>query len=263
MMVVKVGGADGNDIDNVLIDLAPRKDFVLVHGGSKEVDTLAEALGRPPKFLTSPSGVVSRYTDAQTMEVFTMALAGKLNTQIVARLQSMGTKALGLTGADGGLLIGRRKEAVKAVDNGRTMLVRDDHSGTVDQVNVELLDVLLKSGYTPVVCPPAMTAQGELINTDADRVAAKIAGALKADTLLLFTNVPGLLREPSDPSTLIKHVARLELEHFMNFAYGRMKKKLIAAKDALEAGVGKVIIASSNVEDPIERALSGFGTVIE
>ena len=263
MMVVKVGGAGGNDIDNVLIDLAPRKDFVLVHGGSKEVDTLAEALGRPPKFLTSPSGVVSRYTDAQTMEVFTMALAGKLNTQIVARLQSMGSRALGLTGADGGLLVGRRKEAVKAVDNGRTMLVRDDHSGTIEQVNVELLDVLLKNGYVPVICPPAMTEQGELINTDADRVAAKIAIALKADTLLLFTNVPGLLRDPGDPSTLIKHVPREQLEYFMNFAYGRMKKKLIAAKDALEAGVAKVVIASSSVEDPVERAMSGFGTVIE
>src|SRR6266568_4831754 len=216
MMIVKVGGADGNDMDNVLIDVAPRKDYVLVHGGSKEVDSLAAALGRPPKFLTSPSGVVSRYTDAQTMEVFTMALAGKLNTQIVARLQSMGAKAL---------------------DNGRTMLVRDDHSGTIEQVNVELLEVLLKNGYVPVICPPALTEQGELINTDADRVAAKIASALRAETLLLFTNVPGLLREPSDPSTLIKRVPRDQLDYFMNFAYGRMKKKLIAAKDALEAGV--------------------------
>ena len=72
-----------------------------------------------------------------------------------------------------------------------------------------------------------------------------------------------IVREPSDPSTLIKHVPRDQLEYFMNFAYGRMKKKLIAAKDALEAGVGKVVIASSNVEDPVERALSGLGTVIE
>jgi len=263
MMVVKVGGADGNDIDNVLIDLAPRKGYVLVHGGSKEVDTLAEALGRPPRFLTSPSGVVSRYTDAQTMEVFTMALAGKLNTQIVARLQSMGANALGLSGADGGLLVGRRKEAVKAVDNGRTMLVRDDQSGTIEQVNADLLIVLLNNGYTPVICPPGVTEAGELFNTDADRVAAKIAIALKADTLLLFTNVPGLLREPSDPSTLIKRVPRTQLEYFMNFAYGRMKKKLIAAKDALDGGVSKVIIASSNAADPVERAVSGLGTVIE
>src|SRR2546422_1197287 len=263
MMVCKVGGANGNDIDSVLIDIANRKDWVLVHGGSKEVDALAEALGRPPKFLTSPSGVVSRYTDKETMDVFTMALAGKLNTQIVARLRALGANALGLSGEDGGLLTGRRKEAVRAVDNGRVLLVKDDHSGTRDSVNTELLEVLLNAGYTPVISPPAITVSGELINTDADRVAGMVAAGLKAETLLLFTNVPGLLREPSDPSTLIKHVPRDQLEYFMNFAYGRMKKKLFAAKEALEGGVGRVVIASSAVEDPVERALSGLGTVIE
>src|SRR3989442_8354810 len=107
MMVVKVGGAGGNDIDNGLIDLAPRKDWVLVHGGSKEVDALAEALGRPPKFLTSPSGVVSRYTDKETMDVFTMALAGKPNTPILAGLRALGANALGLSREGGGALTGR------------------------------------------------------------------------------------------------------------------------------------------------------------
>src|SRR5438132_1201089 len=86
MLVVKVGGAEGNGIDNVLVDLAPRRDYVLVHGGSNEVDQLAEALGRPIRWITSPSGVVSRYTDLATMEVFTMALTGKLNTAIGSRL---------------------------------------------------------------------------------------------------------------------------------------------------------------------------------
>jgi len=262
MMVCKVGGANGNDIDSVLIDLANRKDWVMVHGGSKEVDDLADKLGRPPKFLTSPSGVVSRYTDAATMEIFTMALAGKLNTQIVARLRALGANAIGLSGEDGGLLVGRRKEAVRAVDNGRVLLVKDDHSGTVDSVNTELLSVLLRSGYTPVISPPAITASGELINTDADRVAGMVAAALGADTLLLFTNVPGLLREPADPSTLIREVPKDRLDHFMNFAYGRMKKKLFAAKEAIEGGVDRVVIASSQVEDPVERALSGLGTVI-
>src|SRR3990172_4671203 len=94
MLVAKVGGANWNDVDNVLIDLAPRRDYVLVHGGSKEVDALAEALGRPPRYITSPSCVVSRYTDEDTIEVFTMALAGKLNTEIVARLQSLGARAI-------------------------------------------------------------------------------------------------------------------------------------------------------------------------
>ncbi len=262
MMVCKVGGANGNDIDNVLIDIAPRKDWVLVHGGSKEVDELSEALGRPPKFLTSPSGVVSRYTDKETMDVFTMALAGKLNTQIVARLRALGSNAIGLSGEDGGLLVGRRKEAIRAVDNGRVLLVKDDHSGTVDTVNADLLEMLLKNGYTPVITPPAITANGELINTDADRVAAMVAVSLHADTLLLFTNVPGLLREPSDPATLIPEVPIAQIDHYMNFAYGRMKKKLIAAKEAVEGGVRRVVIASSQVEDPVERALSGLGTVV-
>jgi len=262
MMVVKVGGAEWNDIDNVLIDLAPRRDYVLVHGGSNEVDRLAEALGRPTRWITSPSGVVSRYTDRGTMEVFTMALAGKMNTAIVARLQALGAPAVGLSGVDGGLILGRRKEAVRAVDNGRVLLVKDDHSGTVEQVNAGLIRTLFDAGYVPVISPPGVTPRGELINADADRIAAMVAASMKADTLVLFTNVPGLLREPSDPSSLIPEVPRDQLAHFMNFAYGRMKKKLIAAKEALEGGVARVVIASSQQSDPVERALEGMGTVI-
>src|SRR5207248_713724 len=177
MFVVKVGGAEGNGIDNVLIDLAPRRDYVLVHGGSNEVDRLAEALGRPIRWLTSPSGIVSRYTDRETMEVFTMALTGKLNTAIVARLQSLGAPAVGLSGVDGGLLTGRRKEAVRSVDNGRVLLVKDDHSGTVERVNATLIRLLFDAGYVPVISPPGVTPQGELINADADRIAAQVAVA--------------------------------------------------------------------------------------
>ncbi len=263
MMVVKVGGAVGNDGDNVLLDLARRTGYVLVHGGSSEVDRIATAIGSPPRFLTSPSGVVSRYTDETTMEVFTMALPGKLNTQMVARLRSLGVRAIGLSGVDGGLLVGRRKEAVRAVHGSRVLLVRDDLSGVVEEVNVELLRTLLSAGYVPVISPPVVTAGGELINADADRIAAKVAVALGAKVLLIFTNVPGLLREPGDPSTLIREVPRERLSYFMEFAYGRMKKKLIAAKEALQGGVPRVVIASSQAADPVEQALRGFGTVIE
>src|SRR5438132_12003428 len=96
MLVVKVGGAEGNGIDNVLVDLAPRRDYVLVHGGSNEVDRLAEALGRPIRWITSPSGVVSRYTDLAPIEVCTMALTGELNTAIGSRMQSRGAAGVGL-----------------------------------------------------------------------------------------------------------------------------------------------------------------------
>src|SRR5438093_12773405 len=108
MFVVKVGGAEGNGIDNVLIDLAPRRDYVLVHGGSNEVDRLAEALGRPIRWLTSPSGIVSRYTDRETMEVLTMALTGKLNTPIVPRHPPLAPPAVAPSALDAALLTGRR-----------------------------------------------------------------------------------------------------------------------------------------------------------
>src|SRR5712692_6172171 len=199
MFVVKIGGAEGNGMDIVLIDLAPRRDYVLVHGGSNEVDRLAEALGRPIRWITSPSGVVSRYTARYTMEVFTMALTGKLNTAIVARLQSLGAPAVGLSGVDGGLLTGRRKEAVRSVDNGRVLLVQDDYSGTVERVNGSLIQLLFDAGYVPVISPPGVTPRGELI---------------------------------------------------------------IADGEALEGGVGRVVIASSQQPDPVERALDGMGTVL-
>jgi len=262
MIIAKIGGANGNNMDNVLVDLAGRQDYLLVHGGSDVVDQLSEELGRTPRFITSPSGVVSRYTDTKTMEVFTMALAGKLNTQIVSRLQSLGVPAIGLSGVDGGLLLGKRKEAVRMVDNGRILLVKDDHSGTVEKVNVDLINTLLGAGYVPVISPPAVTAEGKLINADADRVAAMVAVAMKAESLLLFTNVPGLLRVPGDPSTLIPEVPREKLEFFLNFAYGRMRKKMIAAREALDGGVQSVVIASSQVPHPVEEALNGQGTVI-
>src|SRR6266508_2359575 len=249
MLVVKVGGAEGNGLDNVLIDLAPRRDYVLVHGGSNEVDRLAEALGRPIRWITSPSGVLSRYTDREPMEV-------------VTRLQSLGAPAVGLSGVDGALLMGRRKEAVRSVDNGRVLLVKDDYSGTVERVNTGLIQLLFDAGYVPVISPPGVTARGELINADADRIAAQVAVAMEADTLILLTNVPGLLREPSNPLTLIPEVPRAQLRTFMDFAYGRMKKKLIAAQEALEGGVTRVVIASSRQPDPVERALEGMGTVI-
>jgi [amino group carrier protein]-L-2-aminoadipate 6-kinase len=194
--------------------------------------------------------------------VFTMALTGKLNTAIVACLQSLGAPAVGLSGVDGGLLTGRRKEAVRSLDHGRVLLVKDDHSGNVERVNGSLVRLLLDAGYVPVISPPGVTPRGELINADADRVAAQVAVALEAEDLVLLTNVPGLLREPSDPSTLIREVPRARLAIAMDFAYGRMKKKLIAAREALDGGVGRVVIASSLQPDPVERALDGMGTVI-
>lgn len=260
-LVVKLGGAEGNAIEPVLTDLDGRPDVVLVHGGSDRVDRLGEAMGRPAEYLTSPSGVVSRRSDPAHLEVVVLALAGGVQTDLVAALARHHRRAIGLSGVDGGLLLARRKEGPRAVVDGRVVRMTDDRSGTIERVDADLLRSILALGVTPVVGPPAITAEGEIVNVDADRVAARVAGALRADALVLLTNVPGLLRDRDDAASRIPSVARSEIDSVLPFAQGRMRKKVLAARDALEAGVGRVVIASSTGDRPIERALAGEGTV--
>ena len=260
-IVVKVGGAAGNSLDPVLDDLATRTDYVLVHGGSDRVDRLGEALGRPSEYYTSPSGVVSRKSDPAHLEVLVMALSGAVQTEIVAALAHRHVRAIGLSGADGGLLLAQRKQGSRAVVDGKVLRVADDWSGTIEAVNVELLRTLLAQGLVPVLGPPAITSAGEIVNVDADRVASEVAAALHAEALVLLTNVPGLLRERAEPTSLIRSVARDEVDAVLPFAEGRMRKKVLAARSALAAGVPRVVIATSQGERPVDRALAGEGTV--
>jgi len=262
-IVVKVGGAVGNALAPVLTDLAGRRDFVLVHGGSTEVDRLGAELGRPAEYYTSPSGVVSRRSDPAHLEVLILALPGKIQTEIVSEFAKRNVRAVGLSGVDDRLLVARRKEGARAVIDGRIIRLQDDRSGTIEGVNDGLLRLLLDSGIVPVVGPPAITAAGEIVNVDADRVAARVAVALRAEALLLLTNVPGLLRDPDDPSSLIPKVVREEIASVLPLAQGLMRKKLLAARDALEGGVPRVVIAPSGVPEPVTRALAGHGTVVE
>ncbi len=262
-LVVKIGGAAGNAVAPVLADLAGRSGAVLVHGGSEEVDRLGEALGVPSKYYTSPSGATSRYTDPARREVVLLALTGRVNPRIVAELHRLGARPVGLSGLDGPLLMGPRKEGARSVVDGKILRVKDDWSGTVARVDDRLLRLLLDHGYTPVVSPPAITPEGEVINVDSDRAAAAVAGALGAEVLLLLTNVPGLLRDVADPSSRVARIPKAEIEGYLPVAGGRMRKKLVAAQEALAKGVGRVVIASSAVDRPIARALDGEGTVIE
>jgi len=115
-VVVKLGGTEGVDFSTICADaagmLAQGRRLVLVHGGSAEANALGEALGTPPKFITSPSGFTSRYTDRQTLEVFLMAVNGKVNTLLVEQLQRLGVNAFGLSGLDGRLILATRKDSI-------------------------------------------------------------------------------------------------------------------------------------------------------
>jgi acetylglutamate/LysW-gamma-L-alpha-aminoadipate kinase len=267
MIVVKVGGGAGIDYEALCDDLADLRRagrrVVLVHGGSHETNLLAERLGYPPRFVTSPSGFTSRYTDRQTLEIFMMAYAGKVNKLIVERLQRRGVNAVGLSGLDGRVLEGRRKAAIRIVEDGKQKILRDDWTGTVETVNGGLLTALVEGGYMPVLAPLASSTEGEALNVDGDRAAAAVAAALKAEALLLLSNVPGLLRAFPDESSLIRHIPRADVDSYLEVAQGRMKKKVLGASEALQGGVGRVILGDARQARPISRSLDGAGTVID
>jgi len=267
MIVVKAGGNVGLDMEAVCADVAELVQqgdkVVLVHGGSHETNVISEKLGHPPRFVTSVSGHVSRYTDRETLEIFTMVTAGRINKRLVERLQQMEVNAIGLSGLDGRLLEGERKAALRIVENGKRKVLRDDFSGRIERVNDGLLNTLLTAGYVPVIAPLAISYNGEALNVDGDRVAAAISSALKAQTLVILSNVPGLLRDFPDESTLISYIPVEQAPKILDrHAQGRMKKKVLGAIEALNEGVERVVIADGRVARPLQRALGGQGTVI-
>jgi [amino group carrier protein]-L-2-aminoadipate 6-kinase len=265
MIVGKMGGAQGVNLSAVCQDVAgliqQGEDVIFVHGGSNETNELTEQLGLTPRFITTVTGFTSRYTDRKTLEIFAMA-TGKINLTLVEQLQKAGVNAVGLSGIDGRLLCARRNEAIKIVENGKRMVIRDDFTGKIEQVNTNLLQSLLAAGMTPVIQPLAISEAGDALNVDADRAAAMIAGTMQAQQLILLTNVPGLMRSFPDESTVIPHIARTAVNEALEIAGGRMKKKVLGAMEALELGVEKIIFADGRGEHPLLSALSGHGTTI-
>jgi acetylglutamate/LysW-gamma-L-alpha-aminoadipate kinase len=267
MLVVKIGGGKGTQIEPAAADLAALikggRKVVLVHGASGETNVLAERLGKPPRFVTSVSGIESRYTDRETLQIFEMAYCGKANKALVEAFQTRGVNAVGLSGLDGRILEGKRKDTITILEGGKRKVLRGDYTGKVERVNAGLLTLLLDHGFLPVVCPPAASYDGEAVNVDGDTAAAMLAAALSATEFLMLSNVPGLLKERADPASVIARIPAKAIQEFMPLAHGRMKRKLMAAEIALGAGVRRVVLGSANVEHPVTAALAGQGTVIE
>ncbi|PYV38562.1 MAG: acetylglutamate kinase [Acidobacteria bacterium] len=254
MIVVKVGGSLGINYEAVCNDLASiiktGLRFILVHGGSAETNLVSERLGRPPRMVTSVSGYESRYTDRETLEIFEMVYCGKINKGIVEKMQKRG------------IWEGIRKSAITIIEDGKRKVLRGDHTGRVERVNLDLIQLLLEHGYTPVLSPPAISYQGEAINVDGDRAAAILASALKAEKLIILSNVPGLLKDVTNESSLIKDIPFREIDNYVLYARGRMKKKVLGAVEAIRQGVKEVILADGRINKPISSDLIGSGTII-
>lgn len=264
MLLIKLGGGRGLAWDAFCADVAAlRADepVVIVHGASTLRDDLAARLGVPVRTVVSPSGVASVYTDQDALDVFLMAYAGLANKKLVARLLAHGLPAVGLTGVDGRLWEAVPKRDIPVVEHGRTLLLRGNLTGRVDKVNAGLVRLLTDAGYLPVLCAPAVTAEGEIVNTDNDLAAAVLAGALGARRMVYLFEAPGLLRDAADADSRIARVGRGEVESVLPFARGRMKKKILGVRKALEAGVAEVYFGDGRIDRPVTSALAGRGTV--
>jgi acetylglutamate/LysW-gamma-L-alpha-aminoadipate kinase len=263
IIVVKCGGNASLDPAAVCADIAKLtaagRKVVLVHGGSKEIERLADRLDVPLRRLTSPEGLSARYTDSATLEVVSLALAGVVQPRLVAELISDGTPAVGLTGVQGALVRARRRKAQRALVRAKQVIVRGDHSGRITRVNTKLLRTLLDSDFVPVISPPVLGEDSSVLNADADRVAAAVAGALRASALVLLTGAPGVLDDPDDPKSVLATCA-IPREGPPPRRDGGIGVKLLAARDALIAGVPTVLIAGGSGPDPVRQALSGTAT---
>jgi acetylglutamate/LysW-gamma-L-alpha-aminoadipate kinase len=265
MIVLKIGGdifCKGlnstllNDIKKVL----EHDKIVIVHGGGDEVTKIAEKLGKKQVFISSPEGIRSRYTDEETVEIYAMVMAGKINKTIVRWFLSKGVPAVGLSGIDSALLKANRKKRLVIIDErDRKRVIDGGFTGKIVQVNSAIIEVLLNSGYLPVVAPIALGEENELLNVDADRAAGQIAGALKADKIIFLTDVQGVFLE----NEFVKKILMHEIERILPKIGPGMDKKIIASAEALKAGVKEALIASGFVEQPLLNALNHRnGTVI-
>ncbi|MCL2670286.1 MAG: acetylglutamate kinase [Syntrophaceae bacterium] len=229
---------------------------VLVHGGGPEIDTVLRKIGKESRFVNG-----LRYTDEETMEVVQMVLCGKVNKDICSLIQRSGGRAMGLCGIDGGLL-----QAHRLRTGGEDLgLV-----GEVELVQTELLNSVLDEGVIPVISSVAYGIgedEGQSLNINADTAAAKIAGALGAEKLLLMTDVRGILRNVQDPESLIKEVHRADLEALKKD--GVVSKGMIPKVDccilAMDSGVKKAHIIDGRLPHALLIELftdEGIGTMI-
>jgi len=265
MILVKAGGGAAVNWDGLAEDIAevqPGEPVIVIHGAHELRDALSARLGVPVKKVVSPSGVSSVYTDEEALEIFLMAYSGVANKRIVAGFLRHGVNAVGLSGVDGRLWVAKAKKDLLVRENGKTKLLRNNLTGRVERVNVGLLRLLVDGGYVPVISAPAISEEGEIVNTDNDGAAAVLAEQMKIERLVFLFEAPGLLEEPDRPETLIREIPRAAIDSYLGFAKDRMQKKILGVKRAFEGGAREVFFGDGRTEHPLRDALAGLGTVI-
>ncbi len=258
IIVVKYGGnAMINDElkeavmgDVVLLSLIGIK-VVLVHGGGPEINDMLKKINKKSEFIDG-----LRVTDKETMDIVQMVLAGKVNKSLVQLINEHGGKALGLCGTDGEMIITKRLDDVHGF------------VGEITEINTKIIDDALNNGYIPVISTIGCDREGNTYNVNADTAASRIAGELKAESLISMTDIIGLLRDVNDPSSLITSVNVSEVKELINdgIISGGMIPKVDCCVDAIRRGVNKSFIIDGRVPHSILIEVltdEGIGTMFK
>lgn len=259
VIVVKYGGSamvDENLKKRVIEDVTLLKLVgfkpIIVHGGGKEISRWVSKVGMEPKFING-----LRVTDEPTMELAEMVL-GKVNKELVQMVESLGVRAIGLSGKDGGLL-----NVTKKYSNGEDI----GYVGEVQKVNADILWDLLDKDFLPIVCPIGLDDSFHTYNINADDAACAIARAMQVEKLAFLTDIEGVYKDPKDPSTLISELEVEEAKHLIGDGYigGGMLPKLQNCIDAIESGVSRVHIIDGRIPHCLLLEIftnKGIGTAI-
>ncbi len=270
VFVVKLGGdvlRDPEVLDQVAGQVSLLSSLgiqiVVVHGGGPQASALITRLGGEPRMVAG-----RRVTDDAALEVVKMVYAGTLNTDLVAALRSHQLQAVGLTGVDADLLHAHRRPPVSVVDDtGTTRKVDYGHVGDIDKVDPRVLRTLLGARFVPVVASLAGDEEGNVYNVNADTVAEHLAIALRAQKLIYLTGVPGVLRDRTDPSSLVTFAEPDDLAELMasGALAGGMRPKVEACIRAATGGVERTHIIDGRAPDSLLFEVftgAGYGTMI-
>ena len=266
--VVKIGGEIADDektlhsfCEEVALLSQVGIHVVMVHGGGKQATQLSKQLGIEPQMVQG-----RRITDEKTLDVVMMVFAGTINTEIIAALREYGAEPVGISGVDGGIInaVKRPPQKIRNEKTGQDEIVDFGHVGDIESVDPKLLEVLLAADFVPVMASLGGDDAGNILNINADTVASEIASALKAEKLILVTDVDGILR---DDKSLISRVTPQEIDELVKAGVvrGGMVPKATSAVEALKDGVQSVHIISGKKPSTLLAEVfteTGSGTMI-
>ncbi|MBM4240714.1 MAG: acetylglutamate kinase [Euryarchaeota archaeon] len=261
--MIDAGAMESTARDTVLLKYVGMEPIV-VHGGGPEISRSMNKLGKEPKYIEG-----LRITDQETMDIVKMVLVGKINTEIVSKVCLHGGKGVGLSGKDSQLIKARKKapHIFKDEKTGVEKSVDLGLVGEIESINPKIIDVLTEKGYIPIISPIGVDKNANALNLNADTVAGSISSNIKAEKLIILTDVPGILEDPSNPDTLIRKIDVKGIKELLDKGVikGGMLPKTLTCIEAVENGVSSAHIIDGRVQHSVLLEIftkKGIGTMI-